>query len=318
VSSPPTAPERVPLAHIPTPLEEAPRLSEALGVPGVRILVKRDDQTGLALGGNKARKLEYLVADARRRGCDVLIAAGGRQSNFVRMTAAAAVRCGMECHIVVGGREPAHYSGNLVLDRLLGAHMHFAGSSDWEVLEAEAQRLAAEIGPRAYAMPIGGATPIGAFAYVAAAAELMRQVERAPDWVVLAAGSGGTHAGLLAGLPATVRILGVDVARPPLELTQRIAALARETADLAGRAAPTGEVMIADHVGPAYGAVTDECRHAARLAARTEALVLDPVYTGKAMAGLIAAVQSGRIGGTIVFWHTGGAPALFADKYGEF
>jgi D-cysteine desulfhydrase family pyridoxal phosphate-dependent enzyme len=304
-----------PLAHLPTPLDEAPRLSAELGL---RVLVKRDDQTGLALGGNKARKLDYLLKDAIDKGCDTLVTAGGSQSNFCRMTAAAAARNGMACHLVLSGDAPAHYSGNLVLDRLFGAELHFAGSDDWGVLEAEVKRMAGELGPKAYAMPIGGATPVGALSYVAAADELLAQMDAPPDWLVLADGSGGTHAGLLAGLPASVRVLGVDVSRPPVPLSVTVPKLATKTAALAGRSGPMGEVIIADHCGPKYASITDECRAAVRLAARTEGLVLDPVYTGKAMAGLIAAARDGRIGGTVVFLHTGGAVALFADEFAEF
>lgn len=304
-----------PLAQLPTPLDEAPRLSAELGL---RVLVKRDDQTGLALGGNKARKLDYLLKDALEKGCDTLVTAGGSQSNFCRMTAAAAARYGMACHLVLSGDAPPHYSGNLVLDRLFGAELHFSGSDDWGVLEAEVKRTAAELGTKAYPMPIGGATPVGALSYVEAADELLAQMDAPPDWLVLADGSGGTHAGLLAGLPASVRVLGVDVSRPPTPLSVTVPKLAAKTMALAGRSGPMGEVIIADHCGPKYASITDECRAAVRLAARTEGLVLDPVYTGKAMAGLIAAARDGRVSGTVVFLHTGGAVALFADEFTEF
>ena len=282
---------------------------------GVRVLVKRDDQTGLALGGNKARKLELLVADAIARGCDTLIATGGAQSNFARMTAAAAARCGLACHLVLSGDAPASPSGNLVLDQLFGAQVEFAGSDDWRVLEERVGEVARQLGPRSYPMPIGGSTPLGALAYVDAAAELLRQMPAWPDWIVLADSSGGTHAGLLVGLPAAVRVLGIDVARPPVPLVRRIAALATTTAALAGRAAPAGELILADHTGVKYAEPTAEGAAAMALAARSEGLVLDPVYTGKAMAGLIAAARDGRLQGTVVFWHTGGAPALFADHF---
>lgn len=305
---------RIPLAQLPTPLEEAPRLSEALGV---RVLIKRDDLTGLALGGNKARKLEHLVADAQAQGCDVLIAAGGAQSNFARMTAAAAARLGMQCHLVLGGHAPERASGNLVLDRIFGATLHFAGSGDWRVLEAGVEKLAQTLGRTAYPMPIGGATAVGALGYVLAADELMAQLPEPPDWLVVADGSGGTHAGLLAALPARVKVLGVDVARPPVPHRQRIPALAARTAQLAGRALPGGELHLVDHTGTRYGDVTEECLDSIRLAARTEGLLLDPVYSGKAMAGLRAAVREQRVSGTVVFLHTGGAPALFADGYAE-
>lgn len=303
------------LVHAPTPLDEAPRLSEELGV---RLLVKRDDATGFGLGGNKARKLELLVADALARGCDTLLATGGAQSNFARMTAAAAARARLACHLVLAGDEPPRATGNLILDRLFGATIEFAGATRWDVLEARVAEVAARLGPRAYPMPVGGATPVGALAYVRAADELLAQMAEPPDWIVLADGSGGTHAGLLAGLPGTVRVLGVDVARPPVPLAKRIARLARETAELAGRPAPAGEVLVVDHTGPCYGAITEGARAAARLAARLEGLVLDPVYTAKAMAGLIAAARERRVQGTVVFWHTGGAPALFAAEYEAF
>jgi len=299
----------------PTPLDAAPRLSAELGL---RLLVKRDDLTGLALGGNKARKLEPLVADALVRGCDTLIATGGAQSNFARMTAAAAARCGLSCHLVLSGSAPDHATGNLVLDRLFGATIEFAGTEHWGKLEERVAALAAELGPRAYPMPVGGSTAVGALGFVDAAAELLAQTGTPPDWIVLADSSGGTHAGLLAGLPASVRVLGIDVARPLVPLAQRIASLAAETAALAGRAAPAGEVLLEDHAGPGYAVISEEGRAAVRLAARSEALLLDPVYTGKAMAGLIAAARDRRIGGTVVFWHTGGAPALFADAFREF
>jgi len=307
--------KRIPLAHLPTPVDPAPRLSEALGI---RVLLKRDDQTGLALGGNKARKLEHLVADAKARGCDTLVTAGGPQSNFARMTAAAAARLGMACHLVLGGSSPSVFSGNLILDRLFGAQLHFAGTDDWRAWETRVAQIARELGPRAYAMPIGGASAVGALSFVHAADELLAQLPETPDWVVVADGSGGTHAGLLVGLPGTVRILGVDVARPPRPHAERVPELAEETARLAGRTLPAFELVIADHAGPHYGAITKECREAVALAARTEGLVLDPVYTGKALAGLIAGVRAGSIRGTVVFWHTGGTPALFADEYRSF
>jgi len=300
------------LAQLPTPLDEAPRLSAALGA---RILVKRDDLTGLAFGGNKARKLEYLVRDAMDKGCDTLVTAGGAQSNHARMTAAAAAKIDMACHLVLGGNAPAHFSGNLVLDQLFGAQLHFTGTDDWAIWQSEVQRIAAELGPKAYAIPIGGSTPVGALGYVQAADELILQMPVPPDWIVVGTSSGGTQAGLLAGLPPLVRVLGIDVARPSPPLSETVPKLAARTAELAGRPLPAYELHLADHTGERYAAVTQECRDAVRLAAETEGLILDPVYSGKAMAGLIAAVRQKRIDGTIVFWHTGGAPAIFADQF---
>jgi 1-aminocyclopropane-1-carboxylate deaminase/D-cysteine desulfhydrase-like pyridoxal-dependent ACC family enzyme len=167
-------------------------------------------------------------------------------------------------------------------------------------------------------MPIGGASAVGALSFVHAADELLGQLPEQPDWVVVADGSGGTHAGLLVGLPEKIRVLGVDVARPPRPHAERVPELASETARLAGRRLPSFELVIADQTGRHYGAVTKECREAVQLAARSEGLVLDPVYTGKALAGLIAGVDAGRISGTVVFWHTGGAPALFAEEFRSF
>lgn len=307
-----TLPRSVRLAQLPTPLDEAPRLSAALGV---RVLIKRDDLTGLALGGNKARKLEYLVRDAVEQGCDTLVTAGGAQSNHARMTAAAAAKMDMACHLVLGGEAPARFSGNLALDQLFGARLHFTGTDDWAVWQSEVKRIAAELGPQAYAIPIGGSTPVGALGYVQAADELMAQLPAPPDWIVVATSSGGTQAGLLAGLPPSVRVLGIDVARPSPPLSETVPKLAARTAELAGRPLPAYELHLADHTGERYAAVTRECRDAMRMAAETEGLILDPVYSGKAMAGLIAAVREKRIDGAIVFWHTGGAPALFADEF---
>ncbi len=310
-----------PLSHLPTPLDEAPRLSSELApsaTGSLRILIKRDDLTGLAMGGNKARKLDYLMRDAIEKGCDTVVTAGGAQSNFARMTAAAAARLGMACHLVLSGDAPAHDSGNILLDRIFGAELHFAGTDDWDALWAEVKRIAAGIGPSAYPMPIGGATPVGSLGYVAAADEILSQMDAPPDWIVHATSSGGTQAGLLAGLPREVRVLGIDVARPKTPLSISVPKLAARTAALAKRPPPAGDVIIADHCGPYYASITEEAQYAVRLAARTEALVLDPVYSGKAMAGLIAAVKSGRISSTVVFLHTGGAPALFADEFASF
>jgi D-cysteine desulfhydrase family pyridoxal phosphate-dependent enzyme len=300
------------------------RFSEWLGGP--RVLVKRDDLTGLALGGNKARKLEYLCGEAQARDCDVLVTGGGAQSNHARMTAAAANRLGFECHLVVGGKEPRIYSGNLLLDRVLGATLHFTGADSYydveTAIEALAARLAAS-GRRPFAMPIGGASVTGAAAYAWASDELLAQVDRDGhgdvDWVVVADGSGGTHAGLVAGLGGRARVLGVDVGTRP-DLDDVIPRLATEAAARAGRTASPDELFL-DHsrFGDGYGAITEDALEAIERVAALEGIVLDPVYTGKAMAGLIAATREGRIGAgdTVVFWHTGGAVALFAHRYAE-
>ena len=323
-TNPLTEADRVPLAHLPTPLEPMDRLAEWLGGP--RLLVKRDDLTGLALGGNKARKLEYLCAEALAQGCDTLVTGGGHQSNHVRMTAAAANRLGLDCHLAVGGHEPSVLSGNLLLDVVLGATLHYTGAKAYYETESAIEELAAQLakeGRRPFAMPIGGASVTGVASYVAAADELTSQLasegDGRVDWVVVANGSGGTHAGLLAGLDADTRVLGVDVGTRP-DLDTVIPRLAAEAAGHAGRDAPTAETIV-DHArfGEGYGRVTDEALEAIRQTAGLEGLVLDPVYTGKAMAGLIGWVREGKITAddTVVFWHTGGAVALFAKQYAD-
>ncbi len=314
---------RVRLAELPTPLQPMDRFSEWLGGP--RVLVKRDDLTGLALGGNKARKLEYLCGEAQARECDVLVTGGGAQSNHARMTAAAANRLGLDCHLAVGGREPETYSGNLLLDRVLGATLHFTGAESYYEVESAIEEVAAGLtadGRRPFAMPIGGASVTGAAAFVWAADELLAQADTDDlgdvDWVVVADGSGGTHAGLVAGLGGDARVLGVDVGTRP-DLDDVVPRLAAEAAARAGRGAPVTDQLVIDHTrfGDGYGAVTDAALEAIERVARLEGIVLDPVYTGKAMAGLVAASRDRRFGAgdTVVFWHTGGAVALFARRY---
>ena len=306
------------LAHGPTPVESLDRLTDWLRGP--RLLVKRDDQTGLALGGNKARKLEHLCAEALALGCDTLVTGGGPQSNHCRMTAAAANRIGLECHLALAGDPSGPPTGNLLLDHLLGARLHSTGAREYYEIESSIEAVAGEVraaGRRPYAIPVGGASVTGAIGYVDAARELVDQLTEPVDWIVVADGSGGTHAGLLAGLDAPTRILGVDVGTRP-DLGDRVPELAAATAKATGRAAPGGEVHI-DHTrfGAGYGKPTPECLEAIRAAARLEGLILDPVYTGKAMAGLIGWIREGRFTDrqSVLFWHTGGAPALFAGSF---
>jgi D-cysteine desulfhydrase family pyridoxal phosphate-dependent enzyme len=311
-------PAPLPLAHRPTPLEPLDRLAEWLGGP--RLLVKRDDQTGLALGGNKARKLEHLCAEALAQGCDTLVTGGGPQSNHCRMTAAAANRLGLACHLALAGKAPDTPTGNLLLDHVLGAELHATGAREYYEIEASIEAVADEVrsaGGRPYAIPVGGASVTGALGYVDAARELAGQLSGPVDWIVLADGSGGTHAGLLAGLDGRSRILGIDVGTRP-DLDDRVPELAEATAAAAGRHAPGAEIHV-DHTrfGAGYGRPTPECLEAIRATARLEGLILDPVYTGKAMAGLIGWIREGRFTDqqSVLFWHTGGAPALFAGSY---
>jgi len=296
------------------------RLGAELGFPSGGLLVKRDDLTALAGGGNKVRKLERLCADALAAGADALVTGGGRQSNHVRMTAAAANRLGLACTVVLASEPPDAPTGNVVLDELLGPEMVWAGDLDYAALEerivVEADRLRA-CGHHPYAIPIGGASTIGALSYVDAARELAAQVPDV-DLVVVADGSGGTHAGLVAGLSDHAKVLGVDVGTRP-DLDAAVPAMAEEVASVAGLRAPIGITQVDhEHFGTDYGDPTDACRDALLLAARLEGLVLDPVYTGKAMVALIAAAREGRIDAAsqrVVFMHTGGMPALFSSRY---
>ncbi|MGQ0833156.1 MAG: pyridoxal-phosphate dependent enzyme [Microthrixaceae bacterium] len=312
--------QRVPLSVVsPTPVQPMDRLAAALGLAPGRLWVKRDDLTGLGGGGNKVRKLEHLCADAIRAGADRLVTGGGEQSNHARLTAAAANRLGLDCTIVLAGDPVAMPVGNIVIDHLLEPEIVWAGPIGYYALEQrmrdEAERHRAS-GGNPYLIPVGGASTVGELGYVIAALELHDQI---PDvaLVVTADGSGGTHAGLAAGLGSLDLVLGVDAGTRP-DLDEVVPDKAARAAALAGLAAPTGTVCIDhDRFGEAYGAPTPSCREALGLAARLEGLILDPVYTGKAMAGLIAAVREGRVptDGAMVFLHTGGMPALFEPRY---
>jgi len=296
------------------------RLGAELGFPPGGLLVKRDDLTALAGGGNKVRKLERLCADALDQDADTLVTGGGRQSNHVRMTAAAANRLGLACTVVLASEPPDAPTGNVVLDELLGPEMVWAGDLDYPALEARIASEAARVqanGRKPYTIPIGGASVIGALAYVDAARELRAQVPEV-DLVVVADGSGGTHAGLVAGLGDHSKVLGVDVGTRP-DLDDAVPRMAAEVAADAELPPPAGTVQVDhDHFGRDYGDPTDACREALLLAARLEGILLDPVYTGKAMVALVAGVREGRIDASsqrVVFMHTGGLPALFSSRY---
>jgi D-cysteine desulfhydrase family pyridoxal phosphate-dependent enzyme len=309
-------------AVVPTPVQPMDRLGAALGLRAGRLWVKRDDLTGLGGGGNKVRKLEHLCADALTQGCDVLVTGGGRQSNHVRMTAAAANLLGLGCTIVLGSDPVDPATGNLVLDQLLGPDIVWAGPLEYydleAAIEAEADRLR-ERGRRPYAIPLGGASTIGQLGYVDAALELRDQ---RPDTslIVVADGTGGSHAGLVAGWGDHDAVLGVDVGTRP-DLDDVVPREARAAAARADRPVPVGSCRIDhDRIGDGYGAPTRGCREALDLAARLEGLLLDPVYSGKAMAGLVAAVRDGRVPaeGDLVFMATGGLPALLTPRYADW
>ncbi len=318
---------RVRLVQAPTPLEPLDRLSAALGGP--RILVKRDDQTGLASGGNKTRKLEFLMAEAIAQGCDTVVTQGAVQSNHVRQTAAAAAKLGLKCEVLLEHRrtnvgEPYLRSGNPLLNRIFGAETHERPSGlDMNAeLERFAEELRTQRGEKVYAIPGGGSNATGALGYAACALELVGQLYEAgvaPAALVHATGSAGTQAGLLAGLHAAnadLPVLGISVRAPKERQEANVHALAEATAAKLGvRGGVPREAVFADDgfVGPGYGEPTPEMIEAIELLARTEGILLDPVYSGKGMAGLVAMIRAGRFGRdeTVVFLHTGGSVALF-------
>jgi D-cysteine desulfhydrase family pyridoxal phosphate-dependent enzyme len=304
-------------AHLPTPLEPADRLGAALGFERGRLWIKRDDLTGLATGGNKARKLELLVADAMAGGCDVLVTAGGPQSNHARQTAAAAARVGMGCVLAFNSSPTVRTEANQLLDVVFGAERRFAGLIPMDDLNIVVERIADELragGRRPYVIPVGGSSPLGASAYVTAADEILGELGHDDVRVITATGSGGTQAGLAARL-GHERVLGIDVGAVA-DPVSTVRGLSLEVAELRGLPAPVGEPRIArDQVGDGYGAATPACLAAIRLAARMEGLVLDPVYSGKAMAGLMATPKSELQAKAVVFLATGGVPALFLSRY---
>jgi D-cysteine desulfhydrase len=309
-----------------TPLERAPRLTEALGGPD--IFVKRDDLLGLAAGGNKTRKLEFLVADALAQGADTLITCGAVQSNHCRLTLAAAVKEGLACRLVLEERVPGAYdpeaSGNNFLFNLMGVERVTvipSGSDTMKAMDKVADEVKAE-GRHAYVIPVGGSNPIGATGYVACAQEIMAQTFEQGiniDYVVCASGSAGTQAGLVTGFYGcnmNVPVLGINVSRAKRDQEELVYDLVRRTAQHVGLnlEIPREAVTCFDeYVGPGYSLPTPGMAEAVRLVARTEGILLDPVYTGKAMAGLIDLVRKGFFnkGDTVLFVHTGGSPALY-------
>lgn len=320
---------RVQLATLPTPLERGPELDG-----GVRLWVKRDDLTGLGLGGNKARKLEFLCGEARAAGADCLVTVGAAQSNHCRMTAAAGAILGLETHLVLSGDRPERLTGNVLLADGFGAHLHFTGAAEenWGELEIAREALTDELvadGATPYSIPIGGSTPHGALGYLAAFGELMDQCDAAgiaPAAVVVASSSGGTHAGLVAGRAAgraagrTVPdVLAVGVSRGVVMGMPDIVALASDTLALAGhdpRAVLPGDVEVDDRwLGSGYAVPSDAADAAIRAGAAIGGWVFDRTYTGKGFAGLVGNAAGGRWprGSDVVFVHTGGIPAIFAD-----
>jgi L-cysteate sulfo-lyase len=321
----PTYPKRELFAHLPTPLEKLERLSKHLGGP--EVWIKRDDLTGLATGGNKTRKLEFLVADALAHNCDHLVTTGAPQSNHCRQTAAAAARTGMGCSLVLRGDAPPAFKGNLLLDRLLGAHLYWAQDGDCgEMMNDVAAELRA-MGRKPYAIPLGGSNVMGATGYVKAMEELTTQLRAGGpniDFIVFASSSGGTQAGVVLGAKVydfQGHILGISVDHPAEQLKTLASALATATATHLG----LGTLSVADrmdvnddYLGEGYAQVAETEREAIQMLGQLEGILLDPVYTGRAMGGLIDLIRWGAFtrGQTVLFWHTGGTAALdaFAER----
>lgn len=326
---------RLHFAHLPTPIEELPRLSDLLAGP--RILVKRDDQTGLAFGGNKTRKLEFLVAEAIEQGAKTLISGGALQSNHCRQTAAAAAKYGLDCVLVLNGEMSDKPSANLLLDQLFGAEVIAIPDRKERdrVLQGTFDKAMTD-GRKPYLVPYGGSSPTGALGYAFAMEELMEQM-RTPsflktrsselgglvDWIVFGTSSGGTHAGLVLGQRVfgfKGKVLGISIDESEEWLKSHVSKLASEASERLGERIEfeSAEVSAnADYCKAGYGVLTEAEREAVNLFAKYEGLLLDPVYTGRAAAGMIDLIRKGffKKDETILFWHTGGQPALFAEKY---
>jgi 1-aminocyclopropane-1-carboxylate deaminase/D-cysteine desulfhydrase-like pyridoxal-dependent ACC family enzyme len=312
----------VQLGAYPTQLDDMPRLRAALG-GGPRLLVKRDDLISFGCGGNKVRKIELLAARALAEGADTLVSTGGVQSNHARVTAAVAARLGMDCVIVVNGsRQPAGPTGNARLMQLFGARVEYVATR--EERPRRMADIAAELrlnGRRPFIVPLGASTGLGALGFVRAIGELLTQGPP-PDAILVASSSGGTQAGLVGGCAvfgAETRVLGISADDPAADIAQVARGLLRESGDLLGLGEALHDLapMIQvdeGFIGGGYATPTKASLEAATLVARTEGIVLDPVYTAKAMAGLIAYVRDGRFSPeqTVVFWHTGGVPGFFA------
>ncbi len=320
------------LGFFPTPLMPLPRLTKRLSGP--RIFMKRDDLTGLALGGNKTRKLEFLVGEALAQGCDTLITGGAAQSNHCRQTAAAAAASGLSCHLVLGGEPPSIPDGNLLLDQLFGAVIHWTGELRKGEKIPEIAESLRSAGRKPYVVPYGGSTTTGAAGFVEAVRELDQQLSQLGEsitHVVFASSSGGTQAGLMVGkslFGLDSQLVGIAIdkgASGDVPFAEHVLRLANATAERLGvphRFSASDVILREDYLGQGYGVVGELERRAIRLVARTEGILLDPVYTGRAMGGLIDMIERGELSRahSVLFWHTGGTPALFpyaGDLIGE-
>ncbi len=311
---------RILFAHLPTAIEMLPRLSTALGGP--RIWVKRDDQTGIGLGGNKTRKLEYVLAEAQAGGARTLITVGSSQSNHCRQTAALAARLGLRCILVLSGEPDENPNGNVLLDDLFGAKAIWTTRAEREKVLTHTFESAWENGDRPFLIPLGASTPTGTIGYVTAFKEFQTQ-QVDVDWMIVASSSAGTQAGLVLGAKLanwSGKVLGISIDHPAGELQADVANLANQAADRLGERVnlTTDEIIVNDaYLGGGYAVMGAPEIEAIKLFASTEGLLLDPVYTGRAAAGMIDLIRQGFFKSTdrILFWHTGGTPALFAEPY---
>jgi len=318
---------RIKLGFFPTPIVEMRRLSAYLGGP--RILVKRDDQSGLGFGGNKVRKLEYLIGDALNRGADTLITGGSSQSNHCRQTAAAAAMRGLYCHLALGGEEPDEAKGNLLLNHFFGAEIHWCGEHRKGERIPDICESLLKQGKKPYVIPYGGSNPIGAAGFVKAVEELADQQQKEfadISHIVFASSSGGTHAGLMVGnalLQKNTALVGIAIDKEEMQglsLDRFLVNLANQTAkriDFETRFDHNDLTLVMDYTGDGYGIVGAREKEALSITAAKEGLLLDPVYTGRAMGALIDMIRTKVFSSrdTLLFWHTGGTPALFA--YGQ-
>ncbi len=310
---------RVHLASLPTPLEKLERISNDL--KGIELFIKRDDLTGLAYGGNKVRKLEYLMGEGHRQGCRTVITLGGPQSNHARMTAAAASKMGWEAILVLQGEPPPEEQGNILLDGLLGARIVWTGTEERSDVFQRVEEELRQKEKKFLSIPLGGSNALGALGYLQAAEEIAQAQEKLGvnfDYIVAGAGSGGTHAGLLVGkymYDLSARIMGIAAA--DRDLTPTVDDLFQETSRLLGQEFSRDKddlFLSRDYVGPGYGLVDEPTIQAVRYLALQEGIILGPVYTGKALAGLLDLALQGFFpeGSRILFIHTGGTPEVFA------
>jgi len=316
----------MPLACLPTPIHRLPRMSERLGV---ELWIKRDDLTGFAMGGNKARKLEYILPEILAARAEVVVCCGSTQSNFVRQLGAACAMHGVRCLAAVmdlphpPGRKPdapppSGDTGNALLDRMLGVELHVVPDGTWDELYEVARRLAQaerDAGRRVYELPVGGSSAVGAYGFVVAGKELLTQSEQPFDYVVVPTSSGSSHVGLAYGLSdQPTRVVGISCDNEP-DHKAELVEISHAVAELLGRSTPLGRDQLdlrEGYAGPGYGVPSEAGERAAVQLARTEGIFLDPIYTAKAFAGLLDLAARGALSGRVLFWHTGGMPSVFA------